>query len=181
MTKTLLKLTATALTLLGAASAQGASGKVEPLTTTVTLNRVTTVTENGKAVERLVDAAQTSPGDLLQYTVKYTSNLETINNIQSPMAIPASTTFVSQKCNTAATALFTLDKQVLDKNSLVTNTGTMKYAALPLKKTVTVKVNGADVKKVVDATPADYTALRWSLPTLPAGKSYTCTLRVRVN
>lgn len=183
----IVKLTATALALLGAASAQIAApapapATRAPLTTTTTLNRVTTVTENGKAVERLAPAAQVSPGDLLQFTVKYTNNIKLpINDIKAPLAIPANTTYVSQKCDTNAVTLYTIDKQVLDKSGLVSNVSSMKFGPLPLKKTVTVKENGVDVKKTVDATPADYTAVRWNLPSLGAGKTYTCTLRVRVN
>lgn len=195
-TKTL-KITALiGLTALGLAGAQGtapaaqpaatpsqaAAVKTSPIKVTNVMQRVTTVTENGKPVEKFSDVKGVVPGEILQFTYKYQNITKlTVQGNNLNTAVPRATTFLSQQCDATGTkTLFTIDKQVLDKNNDVTNVNTMKFAAAPLKKTVTVKENGVDVKKEVTVDPSEYTAVRWALPDIKAGQTFTCTMRVKV-
>lgn len=171
----------TAATLLtGMAAAQSPA----PAKVTAATYKVEQVTENGKTVEKLVDASKgVLPTNILQFSQKL-DNLsgKPLTGVRLALPIPGAVTYLSQQCNVGGVqATYSLDKNVVDpKTGSITNINTRKYGAAPLMKTVTVKENGVDVKKEVQAGPADYTAVRWNLPNLTAGQSVECSVRVKV-
>lgn len=130
--------------------------------------KVTTVTVNGKATEKLVDAAGTTlPGDTLQLT-QQVRNISQVNvrSVTLNMPVPAAATFQSARCSAEGRTLFSVDGKA--------------FGPAPLKKTVTVTENGKSVTRQVDVKPSEYRAVRWQLPDLAAGKTNTCFIRVQV-
>lgn len=147
--------------------------------------KVVMVKEGDKMVEKLEPAPNILPNDIIQYTVKLMNpRSDKLVGVRLQMPIPNGTTYLSQqKCSvTGYKALFSIDPHTLDpKTKAINNISTRKYAdAAALTKTVIVKENGADVKKEVNATPADYTAVRWQLPDLAARQPVECSIRVKV-
>ena len=130
--------------------------------------KVTIVTVNGKATEKLVDAAGTTlPGDTLQLT-QQVRNISQVNvrSVTLNMPVPAAATFQSARCSAEGRTLFSVDGKT--------------FGPAPLKKTVTVTENGKSVTRQVDVKPSEYRAVRWQLPDLAAGKTNTCFIRVQV-
>lgn len=170
--------------LLGIASLGLASGQNSAKVTSSTF-LVTQTTENGKSVEKLVDAGKgVLPNNILQMNQKL-DNLsgQKLTGVRLTMPIPSAVAYQSQQCNiTGVKAQFSADAHAVDsKTQKITNVSTRKYAdAAALKKTVTVKENGKDVTKEVTVSPADFTAVRWQLPDLAAGQSVECFVRVKV-
>lgn len=173
------------IALLTGAAALGMASAQNTAKVTASTFLVTQVTENGKSVEKLVDAGKgVLPNNILQMNQRL-DNLsgQKLTGVRLTMPIPGAVTYLSQQCSIGGTkAQFSIDPHVYDpKTKSITNIGTRKYAdAAALVKTVTVKENGADVKKEVPATGADYTAVRWQLPDLAAGQSVDCFIRVKV-
>lgn len=170
-----LPLATLSLAVLGGAVAQSAAQDKPPSPVKLTASTflVTQVQQDGKTIEKLIDAPSANPGNLLQMTQR----LENVTGTQAkPFAlkgvaltqtINASTVYQSDKCSVdGVTALFSLDGKT--------------FAAAPLKKTVTVKENGVDVTREVEVQPNEYTALRWQLPDLKPGDVIECSLRVAV-
>lgn len=164
--------------LSGVASAQGS----QPLTVKLEAFQVKTVQEGGKTVEKLVPSTKTLPGDVIVYQLNFTNNLTSpITGLVQPFAVPVKTSFISQECTLPGVrADFTIDEREVDKQGLVTNLDKLKYAAAPLKKTVTVTENGKKVQKTVEVKPNEYTALRWSFPPVPAKQTVSCSMRIKV-
>lgn len=130
--------------------------------------KVTTVTVNGKATEKLVDAAgKTLPGDTLQLT-QQARNVSQVNlrGVTLNMPVPAAATFQAARCSAEGRTLFSVDGKT--------------FGPAPLKKTVTVIENGKSVTRQVEVKPSEYRAVRWQLPDLAAGKTNTCIIRVQV-
>lgn len=170
MKKTFARLTLIPL-LLGAAqfaSAQTPAAQNSPVRLTASNQLVTQVTVDGKATERLTEATNARPGNLLQLNQKV-ENVSTslVRGLALNMNVDPATVFQSSQCNvTGVTTLFSADGK--------------SFAQAPLKKTVTVTENGQSVKKEVVVPPSEYKAVRWQLPDLAAGKSAGCFMRVNV-
>ncbi len=113
-------------------------------------------------VERLVDAKDAKPGDVIEYAATYrNTGKDAIRELNATLPIPRETELLAGKARPAPSTA-SLD-------------GTA-FAPLPLKRTVTRE--GKPV--VVDVPLAEYRALRWRVPQLPAGQSLTFIARVRV-
>jgi uncharacterized repeat protein (TIGR01451 family) len=137
------------------ARAQSAPG---PLESRLDARKV--VVEAGN--ERLVDAKDAKPGDVIEYVATYrNTGKEPIRDLQATLPIPAATEWLPGTARPAG-ALASLDGQ--------------SFAATPLKRKV--KRGAQDVEEEVPLR--EYRALRWRLAELGAGKSVTYTARVRV-
>ena len=118
------------------------------------------VAETGR--ERLVDAADAKPGDVIEYAATYrNTGREIIRNLQATLPIPRETEWIAGSARPPG-ARASLDGQ--------------SFSAVPLKRRV--KKGAQEVEE--EAPLRDYRALRWSLPELAPGKSVTYTARVRV-
>lgn len=171
------------IALLLGTSAFGFAAAQNPAKVTASTFVVSQVTENGKTVEKLLDASKgVLPNTILEMQQKI-DNLsgKRLTGVRLSMPIPSAVTFLSEKCDTAGTkSQFSVDAHEIDPKTKNINMVSKKFGDAPLKKTVTVKENGKDVTKEVNATPADYTAVRWQLPDLNASQSVTCSVRVKV-
>ena len=173
------------IALLISTAAFGFAAAQAPAKVTASTFKVTQVTENGKTVEKLEDASKVGvyPNDTLLMTQKM-DNLSTgkLAGVRLTMPIPPAVTLVSQQCDVAGVkAQYSVDAHQYDpKTKSIINVNAKKFGDAPLKKTVVVKENGVDVKKEVNATNADYTAIRWQLPDLAAKQSVECSIRVKV-
>ncbi len=135
--------------------AQSASG---PLESRLDARKV--VVEAG--AERLVDAADARPGDVIEYVATYrNTGREPIRDLQATLPIPAETELIAGSAKPAA-AQASLDGKA--------------FAAVPLKRKVT---QGTQVIEV-EAPLREYRALRWRLAELAPGKSVAYSARVRV-
>ena len=112
--------------------------------------------------ERLVDAADAKPGDVIEYVATYRNNgREAIRDLQATLPIPLETEWI------AGSARPTGAQASLDGKS---------FAALPLKRKAAKPGPSVDE----DVPLRDYRALRWRLAELAPGKAVTYTARVRV-
>lgn len=173
------------IALLMSTAAFGFASAQSPARVTASTLKVTQVTENGKTVEKLVDASKgVLPGDTLEMKQRLDNLSEgKLTGVRLTMPIPAAVTFLSQQCSmTGVKTQYSTDAHQYDpKTRAIINVNAKKFAdAAALTKTVIVKENGADVKKEVNATPADYTAVRWQLPDLAARQPAECSIRVKV-
>lgn len=162
-------------------SAQSPAKPASPQLTAATY-KVVKVKEGDKLVEKLVSGAGAMPNDTLQFSYR----IENPGSLPLPglsinVPIPAQVTYLSHTCSAAGfKAQYSIDPHVYDTKTKAINMSLKKFGDAPLKKTVTVKENGADVKKEVSAAPADYTAVRLLLPDLAAGQNGECSVRVKV-
>jgi uncharacterized repeat protein (TIGR01451 family) len=140
----------------GAAFAKGENAAVEGQ---LDQNRVVMV--NGKEVLQAAD--KVSPGDLLEYRVRYVNKGNAVvNNLVVTLPIPRGLEF-SNLTDTPKAALASLDGQV--------------FEPLPIKRTV----KQADGKESAQNVPfAQYRALRWQVDQLAAGKTVSFSARARV-
>jgi uncharacterized repeat protein (TIGR01451 family) len=137
------------------ARAQSAAG---PLESRLDARKV--VMEAG--AERLVDAKDAKPGDVIEYVATYrNTGKEPIRDLQATLPIPVETEWLSGSARPSG-AQASLDGQA--------------FAATPLKRKV--KRGAQEVEEVVPLR--EYRALRWRLAELAPGKSVTYTARVRV-
>ncbi len=177
--KTILLLT---LAGFGAASAQSTAANSSPIKVVSSTLLVTQSVVNGKTVEKLTDGSQALPGQTLEFR-QNVQNTSKTNYGKGALvqAIPGGVLYQSNQCNVpGAVATFSTDPVQLDpKTKALVNSNRIIFAEKPTK-TVTVKENGAEVKKTVAATAEDYTAMRWNLPGLNAGASISCQMRVKV-
>lgn len=154
---------------LGVAAAQAVPNPAQYIKLTASTSLVTTTTEGGKSVEKLSNAEGKGvlPGNVLELGQKAANvSKYNVNKIQLNMTIPAAVAYQSQKCDSAsAMTQFSVDG---------------KTFANPLTKTVTVTENGKTVTKEVNVEPSEYKFVRWTLPTIKAGETVNCAVRVKV-
>lgn len=137
------------------ALAQRAAG---PLESRLDARKV--VVESG--MERLVDAADAKPGDVIEYAATYrNTGREPIRDLQATLPIPKETEWIAGSARPAG-ASASLDGQA--------------FAAVPLKRKVTRAGQSVDEEVPL----REYRALRWRLADLAPGQSVTYTARVRV-
>lgn len=172
------------LAALGTAAAQTpapAPAAASYLKITASTSLVTVAVVDGKTTEKLTPAATALPGQTLELRQNVV-NVSTfkIGQIKLNQVVPAATLYQSNSCDVPGVkALFSADPLTTDPKTGATNLAALQFSERPTKS-VTVKENGADVKRTVAATPADYTAVRWSLPDLMASKTVNCSVRVKV-
>jgi uncharacterized repeat protein (TIGR01451 family) len=138
------------------AFARDASAQVEG-----TLNQSRIVVVNGK--ETVASADKVSPGDLLEYKVRYINKgAGPAKNLVVTLPIPAGLELAPASDSPKA-ALASLDGQ--------------RFEAMPIKRAV----KQADGKEVMQDVPlAQYRALRWQLDVLDAGKTANFSARAKV-
>ncbi len=124
--------------------------------------------QGGVRTTRLVPATSVAPGDVVEYVLAYRNEGDapaTDANIDD--AIPKGTTYVANSAaGEGAEVGFSSDGG--------------KTFAPAVKLTYEYRLpNGAVERRV--ATPAEYTHVRWTLKTVPAGATGKVSFRVKVN
>jgi uncharacterized repeat protein (TIGR01451 family) len=149
-------LSACILAYSGLSLAKGENAQVEGV-----LEQSRIVQIDGK--EALQPADRVSPGDLLQYRVRYSNKGATAaNNLVVTLPIPKGLEYTPSDSLPKA-ALASLDGQ--------------RFEAIPIKRWV----KSADGQEVLKDVPlSQYRALRWQVDQLQAGKSVAFSARARV-
>lgn len=119
---------------------------------------------SGPDGEKLVSADKIAPGEIIEYQVRYANTgSKPAKNLQATLPIPASLEWVPNSARPAADVLASLDGKT--------------FASMPLMH----KVKAPDgTEKTVPISPSEYRFLRWSIPTLDAGKSVQVAARARL-
>lgn len=157
--------------LLAALSGAVLAQSTSPLKLVLELDRVTTVQEDGKTVEKLVDAtAGVQTGDVLvQQATASNVSKSTLNRIAVNVPVPANTVYSGQPtpAGNALALEFSYD-------------GGKTFGVAPLREVVEVKENGKTVKKQVVVPPSRYTNVRWTIASLNPDESRKLSFRVKV-
>lgn len=132
----------------------------------ITAEKVVMVEEGGKQIEKREPAADVLPGDVIVYTLQYENKGdEAAQNVVLNDPIPQGASYVvASVFSPAADVSFSVDGKAFNKPSLLT---------------YTVKKNGKAEQR--QASPEQYTHIRWVVKKIPAGKSGVVGFRVKVN
>ncbi len=134
---------------------------LDPAAVAIALN-VKKVTIDAQGKEALVDAPDTKPGDVLEYTAIYTNqSSKPVKDVIATLPVPASTAYASKSAKPAG-ARFSAGGDFGDE---------------PLTRKVK---NKEGVEKTELVPYADYRSVRWRIATLDAGRSATVSARVKV-
>ncbi len=152
---------ATLVLALGLGGLAGAAPELK-----LSLEAVTTVTQDGKTSEVLSEAKQVKPGDVLEQRAEPHAD-RAVKNARVTVPVPANTVFLAGSAGAVEGAELGYS---LDGKS---------FSAKPTK-TVKVTENGKEVVKQVPADPSEYRAVRWTLTTLEPGDAPKLRFRVRV-
>ena len=153
--------------LLGGALAQAAS----PLRLLLTQQLVTVVTENGKAVEKLIPAPQSvRPGDTLtQHLTASNVGASVLKDAALTVPVPQGFVYVGNvtPANPRWITQFSFDRG-------------KTFGTAPLMKTIAVTENGKTVYKDVVVSPSEYTNVRWVVALIQPDETLKLGFRVKV-
>jgi len=160
MNKIIMMMTAAILVLPASAFA------VADVTVSIQAEKVVMVEKDGKKVEKLVEAKDAVPGDVLVYTLVYKNKGdESAKNVLLNDPIPSGTSYITDSAYGPATDItFSIDNG--------------KSYKKPSLLSYEVKAAGKTEKRT--ASPDLYTNIRWTVKEVPAGKSGVASFRVRV-
>ena len=132
----------------------------------ITAEKVVMVEKDGKQVEKLVEVKEVVPGDILVYTLNYENKGdETATKVALVDPIPDTTTYiVGSVFSPGSTVAFSID-----------DGKTFKEPSL-----LVYQVSVGDKMVSRKASPEQYTHIRWTVKSIPAGKSGVAGFRVRV-
>ena len=155
--------TVAALMLVAMPLAAWAQPKVE---ISIKAEKEVTVTAKGKQVKRKIAAKGVQPGEEIIYTLNYSnSGTESAKDVVISDPIPEGTAYLPGSASEVGDLTFSIDKGKSFKKPTL----------------LTYEVKGSDgkvLKKV--ATPEDYTDIRWTIPSIPAGGKGSVSFRVKV-
>lgn len=155
--------TVAAVMLVAMPLAAWAQPKVE---ISIKAEKEVTVTAKGKQVKRKIAAKGVQPGEEIIYTLNYSnSGTEGAKDVVISDPIPEGTAYLPGSASEAGEVSFSIDKG--------------KNFRKPTLLTYEVKGNDGKVLKKV-ATPDDYTDIRWTIPSIPAGGKGSVSFKVRV-
>ncbi len=133
---------------------------------TLSLLKVGSVTEDGKAKEVLSPATSVRPGDLLVQRAVLSSEKALVSG-HIVVPVPKNTRYLANSTLT-----------VPGLSSDFSADGGKTFSEAPTR---TVKVEGSTQTKVVPVPQGEYTTVRWTVRSVPAGASTTVSFRVVVN
>ncbi|MDX2004674.1 MAG: hypothetical protein SFU83_05290 [Meiothermus sp.] len=136
--------------------------------------RVLSVQENGRSVEKLEEALEVRPGQLIEYRLAAQNTSQTALR-QVSLVIPIPRTTAYQALSAAPLRL----GQSLVAPQFSFDGGSV-YGFPPLKRKVTVMENGKEVQREVEVKPEEYTHVRWVLPQMATQENVVLTLRATV-
>jgi uncharacterized repeat protein (TIGR01451 family) len=154
---------AVALVLIALPLAAWAQPKI---TVTLTAEKETVVTENGKKVTKKVVAKDIFPGEEILYTLSYAnSGSEAATDVVLSDPIPVGTAYIPGSASDTGDLSFSIDQGKSYK----------KPALLSYEVTTG---DGKKVKRV--ASPEEYTHIRWTIPSVAAGGKGSVSFKVKV-
>lgn len=155
--------TVAAVMLVAMPLAAWAQPKVE---ISIKAEKEVTVTAKGKQVKRKIAAKGVQPGEEIIYTLNYSnSGTEAAKDVVISDPIPEGTAYLPGSASEVGELTFSIDKGKSFKKPTL----------------LTYELKGGDgkvLKKV--ATPDDYTDIRWTIPSIPAGGKGSVSFRVKV-
>ncbi|HBG06882.1 MAG: hypothetical protein A2075_05860 [Geobacteraceae bacterium GWC2_58_44] len=133
---------------------------------TVKAEKEVTVSVKGKQVKKMIAAKGIQPGEELIYTLSYAnSGTEAAKNVVISDPIPAGTAFIPGSASEVGDLTFSIDHGKSFKKPTL----------------LTYESKGGDGKSQKRvASPEDYTDIRWTIPSVPAGGKGSVTFRVKV-
>ena len=121
------------------------------------------VTQNASGKEVLAAADEARPGEVIEYQATYSNDGTTaVNKLVATLPIPEGLEYLPKTVRPAP-ALASLDGKT--------------FAAMPLKRKVRL-ADGREVEREV--ATSEYRFLRWTLGSLPGGRSQVVRARARV-
>jgi uncharacterized repeat protein (TIGR01451 family) len=133
---------------------------------TVKAQKEVTVTVQGKQVKKLIAAKGVQPGEEIIYTLSYlNSGSEAARDVIISDPIPAGTAFLPGSASDSGDLAFSIDNG--------------KSYKKPTLLTYEQKGGDGKAQKRV-ATPEDYTDIRWTIPSVPAGGKGSVNFKVKV-
>lgn len=125
-----------------------------------------TVSVKGKDVKKKIAAKGFLPGEEIIYTLSYVnSGTEAATDVLITDPIPAGTSYIPGSASEAGELTFSLDKG--------------KSFKKPTLLVYEVKGSDGKAQKKV-ASPEEYTDIRWTLPSVPAGGKGSVSFKVKV-
>jgi uncharacterized repeat protein (TIGR01451 family) len=133
---------------------------------TIKAQKEVTVTIQGKQVKKKIAAKAVQPGDEIIYTLSYVnSGTEAATDVILSDPIPTGTAYIPGSASEVGDLTFSIDKG--------------KSYKKPTLLTYEAKGNDAKMQKRT-ASPEDYTDIRWTLNSVPAGGKGSVTFKVKV-
>ena len=133
---------------------------------TVKAEKEVTVTAKGKSVKKRIAARGVQPGEEIIYTLDYAnSGTEAAKDVVVSDPIPAGTAYIPGSASEVGDLTFSIDKG--------------KSFRKPTLLTYELKGSDGKMQKRV-ATPEDYTDIRWTIASIPAGGKGSVSFKVKV-
>jgi uncharacterized repeat protein (TIGR01451 family) len=125
-----------------------------------------TVTAKGKQLKKRIAAKGVQPGEEIIYTLSYVnSGSEAAKDVIISDPVPAGTSYIPGSASEAGELTFSIDKG--------------KSFKKPTMLTYELRRPQGKVEKKV-ATPEEYTDVRWTIPSVPAGGKGSVSFKVKV-
>jgi len=133
---------------------------------TMKAEKEVTVTAKGKQVKKRIATKGVQPGEEIIYTLTYTnSGTEAAKDVQISDPIPEGTAYIPGSASEVGDLTFSIDKGKTFKK--------------PTLLTYEIRDGSGKAQKKV-AAPEEYTDIRWTIPTVPAGGKGSVSFRVKV-
>lgn len=125
-----------------------------------------TVTSKGKQVKKKIATKGVQPGEEIIYTLSYTnSGTEAAKDVLISDPIPEGTAYIPGSASEAGDLTFSIDKGKTFKK--------------PTLLTYEIRDGSGKAQKKV-AAPEEYTDIRWTIASVPAGGKGSVSFRVKV-
>jgi len=125
-----------------------------------------TVTSKGKQVKKKIATKGVQPGEEIIYTLTYSnSGTEAAKDVLISDPIPEGTAYIPGSASEAGELTFSIDKGKTFKK--------------PTLLTYEIRDGSGKAQKKV-AAPEEYTDIRWTIPSVPAGGKGSVSFRVKV-
>jgi uncharacterized repeat protein (TIGR01451 family) len=136
------------------------------VTITIKAEKEITVTAGGKQIKKKIEATKSLPGEVIIYTLSYNnSGTEAARDVVISDPIPEGTSYVPGSASEAGDLTFSIDHGKTFKK--------------PTQLSYEVKNKSGKMEKRV-ATAEEYTDVRWTIATVPAGGKGSVSFKVKV-
>jgi uncharacterized repeat protein (TIGR01451 family) len=133
---------------------------------TIKAEKEITVTAGGKQVKKKIAAKQFKPGEEITYTLSYSnSGSEAAKDVVISDPIPVGTAYIPGSASEVGDLTFSIDHGKVFKK--------------PTQLTYEMKNNAGKMEKKT-ATAEEYTDIRWTIATVPAGGKGSVSFKVKV-
>jgi len=153
--------------ILAALVAMPLAASAQPkIAITIKAQKEVSVTIQGKQVKKKIAAKAVQPGDEIIYTLSYVnSGTEAATDVVLSDPIPAGTAYIPGSASEIGDLTFSIDKGKSFKKPTL----------------LTYEATGSDAKmQKRTASPEDYTDVRWTLNSVPAGGKGSVSFKVKV-